>query len=57
MLKQKKYDWKDSNMALFGSDLEKNIKKAAAEGEAQWRGVGHKVELRVWRIEQFKVVE
>ena len=44
MLKQKKYDWKDSNMALFGSDLEKNIKKAAAEGEAQWRGVGHKVE-------------
>ena len=50
MLKQKKYDWKDSNMALFGSDLEKNIKKAAAEGEAQWRGVGHKVELRVWRM-------
>ena len=23
MLKAKKYDWKDSNMALFGSDTEK----------------------------------
>jgi gelsolin len=32
MLKQKKYDWKDTNMALFGSDLEKKIKKAAAQG-------------------------
>lgn len=24
--KAKKYDWKDSNMALFGSDTEKNVK-------------------------------
>lgn len=24
--KAKEYDWKDSNMALFGSDVEKNIK-------------------------------
>lgn len=23
--KAKKYDWKDSNLALFGSDLEKNV--------------------------------
>jgi gelsolin len=43
-------------MALFGSDIEKNIKKAAAGGEPQWVGVGKQVELRVWRIEQFKVV-
>jgi len=43
-------------MANFGSELEKKIKKAAAEGEPQWKGIGEKVELRVWRIEQFKVV-
>ena len=24
--KQKKYDWKDSNMALFGSDTERSFK-------------------------------
>ena len=24
--KAKKYDWKDSNMALFGSDLERQVK-------------------------------
>jgi gelsolin len=56
MEKQKKYDWQDTNMALFGSDVEINIKKASAEGEAQWKDVGEKAELRVWRIEQFKVV-
>lgn len=26
LVKAKKYDWKDSNLALFGSDLEKNVK-------------------------------
>ena len=25
LVKQKKYDWKDSNLALFGSDTEKNV--------------------------------
>lgn len=24
-MKAKKYDWKDSNMALFGSDTEKKV--------------------------------
>lgn len=24
--KAKKYDWKDSNLALFGSDVEKNVR-------------------------------
>ena len=40
MQKQKEYDWKDSNLALFGSPLEKNIKAAAAEGEDAWAEVG-----------------
>ena len=43
MQKAKKYDWKDSNLALFGSDLEKNIKKASAETEVAWKGSGQKV--------------
>ena len=25
LVKAKKYQWKDSNLALFGSDLEKNV--------------------------------
>lgn len=27
LVKPKKYDWKDSNLALFGSDLEKKVRK------------------------------
>ena len=56
MQKQTKYDWKETNLALFGSDLEKRIKEASAAGEPQWDGVGDTLELLVWRIEQFRVV-
>ena len=52
----KKYKWQESNLAFHGSDLEKKIKAAAAEGEPQWQNVGGKEELRVWRIEAFRVV-
>lgn len=51
--------WQDTNMALFGSDLETKIKAAAAEGEVQWVGpprAGTAKGLQVWRIEKFKVV-
>lgn len=53
--KQKQYDWKDSNLALFGSDLEKNVKKDSAETETAWKGAGQAPGLKIWRIEQFKV--
>ncbi|KAL8569179.1 hypothetical protein ACOMHN_035449 [Nucella lapillus] len=53
--KAKKYDWKDSNLALFGSDLEKNVKKESAATEAAWKGAGQKVGLQIWRIVKFKV--
>jgi len=53
--KAKEYDWKDSNMALFGSDVEKNIKKESAEGEPAWNGSGDSVGTQIWRIEKFKV--
>jgi len=55
MQKAKKYDWKDSNMALFGSDTEKKVKKESAESEPAWKGAGEKVGVQVWRIVKFKV--
>jgi len=54
--KAKQYDWKDSNMALFGSDTEKQVKKSAAETEPAWQGLGNEVSLKIWRIVKFKVV-
>lgn len=55
--KHKKYDWKDSNLALFGSDLEKNVKKESASHEAAWKGAGRSVGLQIWRIVKFKVTD
>ena len=71
LVKAKKYDWKDSNLALFGSDTEKEVwmtendsiysiyilqvKKASAETEPAWKGAGSKVGLQIWRIVKFKV--
>lgn len=57
LTKPKQYDWKDSNLALFGSDTEKNLKKDAAKSEPAWKGVGKEVGLKIWRIVNFKVVE
>lgn len=56
MLKQKQYDIAETNIALLGSDLEKNVKLAAAETEEAWKGAGTEVGLLIWRIEKFKVV-
>nr|CAF21863.1 gelsolin [Suberites ficus] len=54
-VKPKKYDWKDSNLALFGSDTEKQVKKDSAETEPAWKGAGQEVGLQIWRIVKFKV--
>lgn len=48
--------WKESNLALIGSDLDHQIKAAAAEGEDQWQGLGEEAICKVWRIEKFRVV-
>jgi gelsolin len=48
--------WKDSNLSLIGSDLDHKIKEAAADDETQWEGIGEAPGLKVWRIEDFKVV-
>lgn len=55
MLKPPKINWKDTNVALIGSELDHKIKQAASQNEPQWTNIGQKVELRIWRIEQFIV--
>ena len=55
MVKGKDYKWNESNLSLFGSDLERNVKKAAAETEAAWSGCGQTEGLEIWRIEKFQV--
>jgi len=56
MQKAKVFNVADSNMELFGTEVERNVKKASAEHENQWRGVAGVVGLKIWRIEKFQVV-
>jgi len=56
MLKEKKINIADTNMALFGTDIEKNIKRHAADGEPAWKEAGKEAGVQVWRVEQFKIV-
>jgi len=55
LTKAKEYDWKDSNLALFGSDVEKNVKKESAQTEKAWAAAGQQLGLQIWRIVKFKV--
>jgi gelsolin len=56
MLKPRKFDIADSNIANLGSDLEKKVKHAASEHEDAWKGVGQEIGIKIWRIEKFHVV-
>lgn len=53
---EERISWKESNLALIGSDLDHKIKQAAAGGEHAWDAIGAEPGVKVWRIEQFKVV-
>jgi len=55
MLKQKEYNFADSNIANLGTDLEKKVKAAASQKEPAWDNAGKEVALLVWRIEKFHV--
>jgi len=57
MLKPKKYEIAETNLANFGTELEKNIKLAAAQGEKAWAETGKSEGLLIWRIEKFKVIK
>ncbi|ODA81285.1 hypothetical protein RJ55_04250 [Drechmeria coniospora] len=54
----KEYDVKDSNVELIGSDIDHSVKFKSAASEPAWNdgSVGREAGLRVWRIEEFKVV-
>lgn len=56
MVKQKKYDIEDSNVALLGSEFDKKVRLASANTEDAWKGAGKACGMQIWRIEQFKVV-
>eukprot|EP00731_Ephydatia_muelleri_P013618 Em0007g928a len=43
VVKAKKYDWKDSNIAMIGSDSDRKVKKESAQTEPAWKGAGEKV--------------
>jgi len=55
LVKAKQYDWKDSNLALFGSDTEKQVKKESAASEPAWQKAGKAVGIQIWRLVKFKV--
>jgi len=54
MLKEEKIDISQTNLALFGSDIEKEIKKLAADGEPAWKVISKAPGIQVWRVEKFQ---
>jgi gelsolin len=57
MLKEEKIDIAQTNMALFGTDVEKEIKKLASQGEPAWKTCGKECGTQVWRVEKFQIKE
>jgi gelsolin len=53
--RQQTLDILASNIAFLGTDLEKNVRAAAAAGEPEWQTAGKQEGLEIWRIEKFQV--
>ncbi|RTG89131.1 gelsolin [Schistosoma bovis] len=59
-ISMEEYNWKDTNMALFGSDEERSIKKEAAKTEEAWqqiRPTGKSTLLDEYVTAAYKTVE
>jgi len=54
-MSEEKVSWKDTNLALIGSEIDHKVKEAAAQGEEAWEGMGEEPEVRIWRIEKFQI--
>ncbi|KAI9226484.1 MAG: hypothetical protein DHS80DRAFT_32698 [Piptocephalis tieghemiana] len=55
-MKSEDIDITDTNLALFGTEVETRIKQEASQKEEAWQIVGSGPGLWVWRIEQFHVI-
>jgi len=55
--KQPKVNIAETNIANFGSDLEKSIRQASGDHEPAWKTAGKKAGLEVWRVKAFKLQE
>ncbi|KAG2010004.1 fragmin60 [Coprinopsis cinerea AmutBmut pab1-1] len=51
------YNIEDSNIALLGSDLEKKVRENAGGQESAWESAGAEAGLKIWRVEQFQIVD
>jgi len=56
MIKAKKFNLEESNIALIGSDADHHARLKAAQTEDAWKGAGQENGVQIWRIEQFKIV-
>eukprot|EP01112_Ceratiomyxa_fruticulosa_P000352 TRINITY_DN1031_c0_g1_i1.p1 TRINITY_DN1031_c0_g1~~TRINITY_DN1031_c0_g1_i1.p1 ORF type:complete len:377 (+),score=77.26 TRINITY_DN1031_c0_g1_i1:270-1400(+) len=55
MIKPKKYNIADSNIANLGGELDKKLRLDSGKKEEAWVGAGERPGLQIWRIEQFHV--
>eukprot|EP01119_Soliformovum_irregulare_P003985 TRINITY_DN15002_c0_g1_i1.p1 TRINITY_DN15002_c0_g1~~TRINITY_DN15002_c0_g1_i1.p1 ORF type:complete len:373 (-),score=136.12 TRINITY_DN15002_c0_g1_i1:42-1160(-) len=55
MIKARQVNIAETNIANLGSELEKNVREAAANKEPAWEKAGQAVGLQIWRIEKFRV--
>ncbi|KAG8741575.1 hypothetical protein FRC12_015625 [Ceratobasidium sp. 428] len=50
------YNVAETNLALWGSDVQQRVREHAGDGESAWEGAGQQEGLLIWRIEDFKAV-